>query len=575
MLGIFRILFGLRYVAYVAADQPGTAAFWLKRLGLNGARILHGPVLAVSFFLGVLAVAVSGTQMMWAESYKSVLWTQVVLAGCCSFALITSSIGWSITRSRVFERFWFWVNVTAMFVAGLMLIKAGWLDGWVPGLAFHEGIRPGLIWYCRVLVVLLGLLWFAEIVVLIAMGICWAVALFHRKAYRPALHVAFLLPALAVGIWGQMLPMSWLSAKAGIKNLFRLPEFDTLFAEAIPLLGVQLLMCMILLMAAAFVGARFVLWRKRNGIPEFQHGARAPRLIVHGGIQFTLGFCTFVGASLVFGIGMYEFHRTPNEQIWFSQFMADANKYAMAVLLPASLMLVFVLPRLTPVFDIVLDVVNHFHFRATNIGDTLDDEDEFDIKETTFEQGTLFFSRRDAIHCRMKRILSFYRDTLEHRPDLILVSHSQGTMVAIEVLNDPELAWINNRFASVSLVTMGSPFTNLYQHYFSHCYPALDQPYWSSLRKRLDRWVNIFRIDDPVGTEIEFPGNRMTPTEALQARSDGHCLADDSEVDQRTYSNHPVGCRGHVSYWSDREVLDILRAELLQRCRDERHQRVA
>ena len=32
--GIFQIIFGLRYVAYVAGDQSGKAAFWLKRLGL-------------------------------------------------------------------------------------------------------------------------------------------------------------------------------------------------------------------------------------------------------------------------------------------------------------------------------------------------------------------------------------------------------------------------------------------------------------------------------------------------------------------------------------------------------------
>ena len=31
--GLFQILFGLRYVAYVAADQPGTAAKNLKLLG--------------------------------------------------------------------------------------------------------------------------------------------------------------------------------------------------------------------------------------------------------------------------------------------------------------------------------------------------------------------------------------------------------------------------------------------------------------------------------------------------------------------------------------------------------------
>ena len=44
--GVLQIVFGLRYVSYVAADQPGKAAIWLKRLGLLTSQVLHGPVLA-------------------------------------------------------------------------------------------------------------------------------------------------------------------------------------------------------------------------------------------------------------------------------------------------------------------------------------------------------------------------------------------------------------------------------------------------------------------------------------------------------------------------------------------------
>ena len=196
--GIFQILFGLRYVAYVAADQCGGSSHWLKRLGLISSRILHGPVLGVTFFLAILAGAVLSTQLMWANSYKGMLWTQVVLAVCCGVASVTAAIGWKLTHSRVLERFWFWVSVTAMFVAGLMLMKSVLIDPMYPDLAFRETIRPGLIWYCRVLVVLLGFLWLAEIVVLMLMAYCWLLRAFHPRTYPPAIHVAFLLPAMAV-----------------------------------------------------------------------------------------------------------------------------------------------------------------------------------------------------------------------------------------------------------------------------------------------------------------------------------------------------------------------------------------
>ena len=222
----------------------------------------------------------------------------------------------------------------------------------------------------------------------------------------------------------------------------------------------------------------------------------------------------------------------------------------------------------------VLDVVNHFYFRPTNVSDVLDDDDEFDIAETTFENGTLFFSRREALHDRLRRILAHYRDKYDHQPELVVVSHSQGTMAAIETLNDKDLDWLNNSFRSVTLVTMGSPFSHLYQHYFAHYYPKLDEPFWTCLNQRVDRWVNIFRVDDYVGSEIDFPeplrfgalpqGMQQPATTGTQA-----CFT------QTQYKNIPVGPRGHVNYWSDREVLEHLRAELYWRTTQETARRAA
>ncbi len=551
--GMFQILFGLRYVAYVAADQQVQGAKWLKHLGLVSSRILHGPVLAVTFFLTILSAAVCGTQLMWTESYKGVLWTRVVLAGCCALALAISTVGWNMTRSRVIERFWFWVNVTVMFVAGLMLTKAVWIDPAFPEVAFTGAIRPGLIWYCRILVVLLGLLWLMEIMVLTIMGLCWVMGVAHPKSYRPALHVAFLLPALAVGIWGQALPMAWVSAKAGINQLADMPKFAQTFDEAIPLLGVQFMMMLLISVVATLVIVRYFLWRKNKGIEVYHQGLRAPRLIIHGGMQLMMAVCTCVGMFLVLLLGILQFGERSYQEFWFGQLMAQANYYAIGLLVPLGGFTALLLPHLRGGFDVLLDVVNHFYFRATQIHDALDDDDEFDINETTFESGSLFFSKRDAIHHRLKRILKHFRDTTANRPELIIVSHSQGTMIAIETLNDPEMVWLGNQFSRISLVTMGSPFSHMYQHYFRHLYPSLEEPMWSQLRKRLDRWVNIFRIDDYVGTEINFPEKFLEPNDSIHL---------DGQLPE--CSNHPIGPRGHLLYWSDVDVLDIIKAECFQ-----------
>lgn len=581
VLGLFQILFGLRYVAYVAADQPGFSAGWLKKLGLISSRVLHGPVLAVTLFLGMLAFAISGSQLLWPDSWQGPMWSQIVISGCSVFGLIFALIGRRVTRNRVIERSCFWLGVTSVFMFALMGFKTVWLDDLQrePS-ALANSIS--LIWHCRVLVVLLGWLWFCEILVMLAMAVCWLMAIMRPRANRRALHIALLLPLLSIGIWGQAIPMLWLTTQASAKKFLRLDDFAHVFDEAVPLLGIQFIMCLAIVIATGVVAIRFLRWRSGQTVERFLGGSRGPRLIVHGGLQVVLAACAAVGVSLVITIETLETLGHSHHDFLIGRLMAESNKYAMAILVPVGFLLAFALPRLHPVFDIVLDIVNHFYFRPTNVQDALDDDDEFDINETTFESGNLFFSRRQAIHARMQRILTHYRDNMTERPELIVIAHSQGTQIAIEVLNDPELAWLNNQFCSVKLVTMGSPFSNLYQHYFSHIYPPLDAAYWSSLRRRVDQWTNIFRIDDPVGTEIDFDPILCDVTRhesgertGLQIESDGasgwlektspyrpapgKCEQTGTEkLSPIKVSNHPVGCRGHVNYWIDREVLDII-----------------
>ena len=577
--GVLQIIFGLRYVSYVAADQPGKPALWLKRLGLLTSQILHGPVLAVTTYLALLMLAICGTQMLWPDSYKIGCWPSIVLAAVSLSTLTAAAIGIRLTNSRVAWRFWHWLNVTTWFVTGLMALKFFWLDEMFPELGHECPEHPGLLMYCRVLLILLELLWFAEIQVLLAMAGCWLAALGHKRAYRPALHVAFLVPALAVGIWGQAIPMLWVGAKEGLGVLAELPEFAVVFDEALPFLGVQLMMMAVITTAAILVFLRYSLWRRTATVAGFNNGNRPPRLIVNRSLQLVVAICTGIGVALVSALCVIQLLGYSHHDFQFGELMVEANKYAISVLVPASGLALLLFPKLRPALDMLLDVVNQFYFRPTQMNDALDDDDEFDIVETTFENGALFFSRRDAIHQRIKRILTHYRDQLAHdlkgRPDLVIVSHSQGTMAAIEVLNDEELGWLNNSFSSVSLVTMGSPLSHIYQHYFGHIYPALDKPYWVSLRRRIDRWTNICRIDDFVGTDILFAkaqaASRIGNVEANEAtfHPTGSSLSQASNAERSSsgtpnqFSNHPVGPRGHTNYWADLEVLTILRPILL------------
>lgn len=562
--GLVELIFGLRYIAFVAASQADWAARGLQRLGYLVSAIVHGPVLAINFVLVLLMLTLAGTELLWDESFRSSWWGTLLASGVCLTAMAASSLGRHLSRNLGVREFWNWVYLTAVFISVLVLVKLFVMDALYPHVVESGAVRPGLLWFCRVLVILLGSFWLLEMSLLVAMAVFWFFACARPGAHRAPLHASFLLPAVSLGFWGFALPMMWLTAANGLRRAVALPHFQELFDEAVPMLGIQLLMMLVIGAASGIFAVYYLNWRMRAMQHRDKIRGTAPRLIVNHWLQGTMAGCTVLGVTLAAFIELAQafgwIHTGSSradlqlafasnslygwDYLWgnLSWAVYEAHKYAVAMLAPLGFFLFMVAPHLRPLLDIALDIVNHFYFRPTRVEDALLNQ-EFDIAETTFESGSLFFARRDAIHRRVKRLLTYYRDMLSNRPTLTVISHSQGTVISVDVLNDPELSWLNSTFSEVQLVTMGSPVTHLYQHYFPHQYPPLHDSFWEPLRSRLSHWVNIYRVDDYVGTAIEF-GN---------LEKDSACQT----------ANYAVGLRGHLNYWTDIRVLEILRRELL------------
>ena len=578
--GLLQILFGLRYVAFVASHQKGAAAKLLQSLGLICSRLLHGPVLAVNFVLGALMLAVVGTETLWPGSSLVGRWASFIILGVAGICLLASFIGSRLTRNSAAHRFWFWVMISSLFLDGVMLLNL-----------FLQFQMP-LVGYCAAMVTMLGIQWIVLVVALLIMNVFWFFARTQPNVHRKALNVALILPALTVGIWGLFIPLLWVSGSTSIlKALPKAPsvaaaaarpagrsketrvhahdgdthshshnhaaaekrrqvaaarqtirnQFATMFEKAAPLIGVQFIMFLLVGIVAVIQLARYLRWSESKKIVDYRKGSRAPRLIVNGLLQVVVAACAVVGMGLVLYVSMHEYSGNSHDDDYLCCLLVEANKYAIGFLVPVAGILLLSMHLMRPVLDIILDVTNHFYFRSATTFDRVRDvSDDYDIDEVTFDGGELYYSRRDTIHRRFKRILDYYRENLPGNPTLTIVSHSQGSMIAIEVLNDDELSWVNQKFKQVNLITMGSPFHHIYQEYFQHFYPPLDDEQWKNLRTRVGRWLNIFRIDDFVGTDIEFP-------KTLPQSADG------------MYTNHPVECRGHMLYWSDRQVLSIIR----------------
>ncbi len=138
------------------------------------------------------------------------------------------------------------------------------------------------------------------------------------------------------------------------------------------------------------------------------------------------------------------------------------------------------------------------------------------------------------------------------QPDhLVLVSHSQGTVVAIDVLAMKGKDWRQRmrQPATIKLVTMGSPYSHIHSYYF----PTSFEPVSKRMALKstesggfIDCWLNIFRIDDFVGTHIEY---------GVEGEAGGL-----QKYEQVWPREIPVPPNGHTMYWVDENVFPHLRS---------------
>lgn len=141
---------------------------------------------------------------------------------------------------------------------------------------------------------------------------------------------------------------------------------------------------------------------------------------------------------------------------------------------------------------LVLDVVNHFTQPAQS------------------------YPVRNRIEKRFEEMVEYLIAPCT-KPHLVIIAHSQGTVITIDALmNDNWVKATLQRVSSLTIVTVGSPFTHVYQTYFPREYPKLKERLVELSSQQNVRWINAYRIDDYVGTYIEnsiprFPINVPLP----------------------------------------------------------------
>lgn len=188
----------------------------------------------------------------------------------------------------------------------------------------------------------------------------------------------------------------------------------------------------------------------------------------------------------------------------------------------------FLRPQLATGLGVGKDVVNYFvdfkPYRTPRqgINQMLRDPDK-----------RLDFWLRNRINDRFFIVLETMKRAF--KPDEIyVISHSQGTIISVcSLAQDKVIKAIGN--TPLKLVTMGSPYTHIYRHYFPEMFKFDDVS--DNLAKN---WINIYRVDDFVGTHVESRDING----------------------QQHPRNFPVHPAGHTGYWFDSDVLDIIEREV-------------
>jgi len=522
--GLFDVLFGMRFVAHQAASQQGWAAGMLRWTGNRCADLLEAPLAAVNLVMAILlfvGIVLLRFRPSLYGNWQQANWIILAVALATMVVAIyrgSQAIG---PRRRGFYR---WVGFWGFDLALLSAYQARWP---------HDATRASVfIWHAEIVIHVLEMLSVLLTLMVATLFVWWALARWRRGDWSRGIDAGLLLPMLTVGLWGLLFPTLWLLCYQATHRfvgkqveLARFSELMRLFDMAVPLFRIQWLMALGMLVVTGVVVGRFIWWSVRNDVSSYRKARPAPRLIVHRTMQTAAVFASLLGIATVLYLATYRFLHP--ELRWketpIGAWLQWGNEFAVGGTVLFGFAVLYLPPYIRIGVDIIFDVVTHFY-------QTIDEESE-----------VAHFRYRDAIQARFNATLGLLARHARNRADLTIVAHSQGTIIAIEALRDCHNSAMFNRFHSVTFVTMGSPFRHIYQHYFRHLYPSLDDSHWSYLRDRVQRWINVFRIDDFVGTYIVDE------------------TASTMQIGTMTVTDIPVEPKGHTLYWNDRHVLAELR----------------
>ena len=493
---LFLLAIGLGDIALRALNRSPKILNYLSKAISH---LIKGPILsgncALILITVIQAVLVSSNRNIHYQITTSVT-ASLLFVGF--LMIIIGLVWWQRSIYRIFNGWFIFFGVLLIGVTVFTSISLGSEYEWTVKkfLASSLGINrcdfeclSGLHWYGAFFLVMLQGAWLMAWIVLVIMGSLTLIIRFGNKKNRKSLWLGYVATSLMLWLPTLFMPTMWVAVSKVLPQEL-IP--DPLMQSGVRLMGLQwsiVLLILISMIVVYFMRQRGSSEKKQNR----DHNAEPnyPRVIIAKPIAIILGVIPFIVLCIIV-IWFFELSQYSWLVDWLNKGRAIAISSVSLFIFTAS----FFIKSLATGTDIGLDIAGYF--KKNKKGKT---------------------ELRNKIQHRLKITFDVLK-RLENPDYITLVSHSQGTVFAIK-----EMAYHLNSQKCLNkqlrLITMGSPYTHIYQHYF----PEFEKD------ARLpddDMWFNFYRRDDFVGTIVNGA------------------------------NNNDIGTGGHSGYWSDPDVINCI-----------------
>jgi hypothetical protein len=495
------MVLGLGHIVRENAEELHPNGHWLRTLANSFVAALHGPIAVLNVLLVVGALLLYGLFQVGRVDPAAIHLTILIMGALAAVA------GYKLgqrTKSYLLGIFATWLLWLGLALA-LFVVVTFQFDPWTALKSSDEVIR----WYAFWLVMVLDVLWLIAIVSLLVIFV--GAALVEPAQRGDSRSIYPILCALMTILWMVVVSILWVSLAKLLENVIITPG---LLKAGIGLLPIIWLCLLVIAVVVTIVWFRRRRWADRHDTSNYTADP-VPRLILSDWIRWAIVFATLLLALGALSMS-YTNLRGQDNLAWLTDW-GYGLALTIAALVGVGYLLVW--SKLAVGLGIAKDVITYFN------GDP-------GARNSTRPE----FPARARMHMRFVTVMETMIAS-EKPEEVVVIAHSQGTVIAVRAIvmeieairrKQTSLLFDTKSIGKRTLVTMGSPCSHLYEHYFPSKFPLP-----TDFDQRLDRWINIFRVDDFVGTLV-------------------------GDLNGDWPKNIAVNPKGHTGYWTDDDVREEL-----------------